>query len=337
MNIAVLGAGAWGSALAIAYARHAAFQVTLWGRDAAAIMAMSSARENTRYLAGLPFPAALQLSTDLPATVAQADVILIVTPIAGLRSTVTAVRACREASPCPVLWACKGLEAGTGLLPHQVMAQAWPDLPISGALTGPSFAKEVAADLPAALTLAADSLENARLLAKMLHIPRLRLYADDDLVGVEVGGAIKNTIAIAAGVSDGLGFGMNARAALLTRGLAETARFAEALGGRAQTLSGLAGIGDLILTATGDLSRNRRVGQALARGESLPAILAGLGHVAEGVSTTREVHLRALALGVEMPIVAATYALLYEAAPADSIVRSLLERAPKTEHYPEPL
>jgi glycerol-3-phosphate dehydrogenase (NAD(P)+) len=231
----------------------------------------------------------------------------------------------------PVVWVCKGFEQSSGKLPHQVVAEELGEGAPAAALSGPSFALEVARGLPTAVTLAAGEADFARNLARELHQPRLRLYFTDDLVGVEVGGAVKNVMAIATGISDGLGLGLNARAALVTRGLAEVARLGVALGGRLETFMGLAGAGDLILTCTGDLSRNRRVGLALGRGAQLDAILAGLGHVAEGVHTAREVDAIARARAIDMPITREVCAVLFEGrAPAEAVAQ-LLARDPKAE------
>ena len=327
MNIAVLGAGAWGTALAISLsARH---RVTLWARDAEQVAAMSASRLNLRYLPEIPLPQALHLTADLNAALADAELILAVVPIVALRATLRRIAELPE--PIPVIWACKGFEANTALLPHQVVAETLPPYFSSGVLSGPSFALEVARGLPTALTLASGDGEFARQTAQSLHHARLRIYSSTDVVGVEVGGAVKNVLAIAAGISDGLGFGHNARAALITRGLAEMTRLGLKLGGSAETLGGLSGAGDLILTCTGDLSRNRRVGMLLAQQQALPDILRQLGHVAEGVYTVREVHQMAQRLGVSMPICEAVYRVLYEQVPAASAVEDLLNRSPNTE------
>ncbi|WP_024303919.1 NAD(P)H-dependent glycerol-3-phosphate dehydrogenase [Pseudogulbenkiania sp. MAI-1] len=328
MKLAVLGAGAWGTALAVAYARH--HDVTLWGRDAAQVAQLEAERVNTRYLPGCPLPAELALSADLARATDGAELILIVTPMAGLRPTLRALTALSPALP-PLLWACKGFEAGSSLLPHQVVAEELPpDVPC-GVLSGPSFAREVALGLPAALAVASDDYAFAKRLARALNSPRLRLYANDDLVGVEVGAAVKNVMAIATGVADGLQCGMNARAALITRGLAEITRLALALGGSQQSMMGLAGMGDLILTCTGALSRNRQVGLKLAEGKSLAEILQELGHVAEGVPTAREVLTMAERLEVDMPITAAVCGLLYHGSDPHKVVEELLGREPKSE------
>lgn len=326
MRIAVLGAGAWGTALALAFSRG--HEVVLWSREAAEIAAMRSDGENRRYLPGIPLPANLQLTDDLQAA-ARADLHLVVTPLAGLRST---ARALQTAAPdTPLLWACKGLEAGTAKLPHQIITEELGPDANCGVLTGPSFAAEVARGLPAAVTIAASDIDFARYWVTALHNNRLRLYANDDLVGAEVGGAVKNVMAIAAGVADGMGFGLNARAALITRGLAEITRLGIALGGRRDTFMGLAGLGDLVLTCTGDLSRNRRVGLMLAEGKTLPDILETLGHVAEGVSTTREVAALSARLGVDMPITNAVDGILSGTLSARDAVEQLLARDPKQE------
>ncbi|XZG69996.1 NAD(P)H-dependent glycerol-3-phosphate dehydrogenase [Chitinibacteraceae bacterium HSL-7] len=327
MKIAVLGAGAWGTALAIRFADRQ--PVTLWTRDVAQASELAAARANERYLPGLPFPDTLAVTADLAEALADAAMVLVVTPIAGLRASLKAITALGNTAP--VLWACKGLEAGTMLFPHEVAEQELPAGVARGMLSGPSFAQEVAAGQPAAVTIAATDREFARTIVEALNTSVLRLYASDDLIGVEVGAAMKNVLAIAAGVSDGLNYGLNARAALLTRGLAEMARFGAALGAKPETFMGLAGIGDLMLTATGDLSRNRRVGLMLAQGLSLPDLLAKLGHVAEGVPTAREVQRQARQLGVETPITDAVCEMLDGSATVPEIVERLMGRAPKLE------
>jgi glycerol-3-phosphate dehydrogenase (NAD(P)+) len=328
MKLAVLGAGAWGTALAMTFAHE--HQVTLWARDAEQVAAMAEARENLRYLPGQRFPDTLALSADLEQALAGVDLVLVVTPIAGLRATVRRIAA-RSAPVPPLLWACKGFEAGSSLLPHQVVAEELPELTECGALSGPSFALEVAQGLPSAVTIASENTAFTQRITRALNNTRLRLYANDDLVGVEVGGAVKNVMAIATGVADGLGFGMNARAALMTRGLAEITRLATALGASPQTMMGLAGTGDLILTCTGTLSRNRQVGLKLAEGKALATVLEELGHVAEGVSTAREVLTMAERLEVDMPITAAVCDLLYHGASPQKVVGDLMGRAPKSE------
>lgn len=327
MRIGVFGAGAWGTALALAYCRE--HDVTLWAWKEEEAAELEAARENRRFLPGVPLPDQLRITSVLAAAADDADLHLIVTPLAGLRETLRNLRV--RTPTTPLLWACKGFEAGTAKLPHEIVREEIGVDADCGVLSGPSFAAEVARGLPAAVTLASARPGFARDWVNRLHQPRLRLYANDDVVGVEVGAAVKNVMAIAAGVADGMGFGLNARAALMTRGLAEMSRLGIALGGRQATFMGLAGMGDLILTCTGDLSRNRRVGLALAEGKSLDDILAHLGHVAEGVSTAREAVRLANRLGVDMPICRAVHAVLHEGADARRAVEELLARDPKQE------
>lgn len=325
LRVAVLGAGAWGTALALAFSdRHA---VTLWSHAQAEIAALTADRENRQFLPGFPFPDALRIEADLRAAVQGTDLALIATPLAGLRST---AKALADVAPdLPFVWVCKGLEAGTGLLPHQVVAEV--NAAICGVLTGPSFAAEVAKGLPTAMTLASADAAFAARMAQELHGNHVRIYANDDVVGAEVGGAVKNVLAIATGICDGLGLGANARAALITRGLAEITRFGEAMGAKRDTLMGLTGVGDLILTCTGDLSRNRQVGLGLASGKTLDQVVAALGHVAEGVPAAREVAKRAAALGIDMPITNAVCAVLDgKLKPAEAVAR-LMNRDPKSE------
>ncbi len=327
MNLTVIAAGAWGTALAICFsAKH---RVTLWTREEDVTQEMLTQRENRRFLPGFPFPEALHIESDFDASVAEAELLVFATPLIGFRPT---LRRLRESSRVkPLIWVCKGMEAETAKLPHQIVAEELGVGALCGALTGPSFAEEVAKGMPTAITLACNDAGFARQIALELHSPRLRIYANDDLPGAEVGGAVKNVMAIATGICDGLGLGHNARAALMTRGLAEIARLGVALGGRPETFMGLAGMGDLVLTCTGDLSRNRQVGLALASGKKLPQILADLGHVAEGVSTAREVARLALQLGIEMPITQAVDSILYNNVPAAEAVEKLLNRDPKSE------
>jgi|ERR1039458_3910513 glycerol-3-phosphate dehydrogenase (NAD(P)+) len=327
MNITIIGAGAWGTALAISLA--ASHRVTLWARDAAQIEAMRVTRYNQHYLPDILLPANLKLSSDFSAALADAELVIIAVPTAALRPTLhQLVQLPRRYN---VVWVCKGFEAETAKLPHQVAAEVLPEGFQYGVLSGPSFAQEVARGFPTALTLASADEEFARSTAQALHHAYLRIYASNDMVGVEVGGAVKNVMAIAAGICDGMGLGLNARAALLTRGLAEITRLGLKLGGRSETLSGLSGVGDLILTCTGDLSRNRQVGLLLVQQHDLPEILRRLGHVAEGVYTVREVHHLAQRLGVAMPICEAVYRILYEHIPAAEMVTTLLNRAPNSE------
>lgn len=326
MKLCVLGAGAWGTALAVAYA--ADHDVVLWTRDPAHARLLESSRRNDRYLPDVDLPAGIRIESDIARALTGCELALVVTPISGLRG---ALRAVATAGTAAVLWACKGFEARSGLLPHAVAAEELPDTVSRGTLSGPSFAIEVARGQPTAITVASNDLAFATRMAAELHSPRLRLYAQDDLTGVEVGGAVKNVLAIATGVCDGLGFGLNARAALITRGLAEIARLGEALGGHGITFMGLAGMGDLILTCTGDLSRNRRVGLMLAQGLTLDEVLAKLGHVAEGVPTAREAAALSRKLGVDMPITRAVADVLDGRVSAREAAERLMARDPKVE------
>ena len=324
MKVAVFGAGAWGTALAIAAAHW--HPVCLWARDAEQAAAMASARENARYLPGAAWPDALRVTGRLDeALAAGTELRIIATPMAGLRGLLTQLDAA-----APVLWLCKGFEAGTGRLGHEIAAEVAPAL-ACGVLSGPSFAQEVAAGLPTALVAASAHAGVRAAAVSALHHGALRIYSSTDPVGVEVGGAVKNVLAIATGVCDGMGLGLNARAALITRGLAEMLRLGLALGAEPDTFAGLAGLGDLVLTATGDLSRNRRVGLLLAEGLALPDILARLGHVAEGVYSAATVVQRAATLGVEMPLAQGVHALLQGQVTAPQLVEALLRRDARAE------
>jgi glycerol-3-phosphate dehydrogenase (NAD(P)+) len=323
-RVAVLGAGAWGTAIAAVLA--ARLQVSLWAQRAEQAQAIAATRRNERYLPGIDLPKPVAVTSDLSHAVSGARLLLVATPVSGLRDVLQ-----RLDGAARVVWLCKGFEEETGLLPHQVVEETLGAQAQAGALSGPSFAEEVARGLPCALTLASRSATFARDAAALLHGGRMRVYYTADVVGVEIGGAVKNVMAIAAGISDGLGLGQNARAALVTRGLAEIARLSAALGGLPETVMGLAGAGDLILTATGDLSRNRRVGLELARGKPLRDILARLGHVAEGVRSAKEVARLAEARGVDMPVTAAVNAVLGGALSPVAAVESLLSRDAKRE------
>lgn len=335
MKIIVLGAGAWGTALAVSATQHPdRHAVTLWARDATQLGLLQAQHENQRYLPGVPLPPTLSFCAaelaELPALATSADLVVVATPMAALRPMLKVLAACQA----PVAWVCKGFEAPVandiGLLAHEVQEQVAPDLQ-AGVLSGPSFALEVARGQPTAL-VAASAFESVRqALVEAFHGPMLRVYANDDIVGVEVGGAVKNVLAIATGLCDGLGLGLNARAALITRGLAEMTRLGVALGAQAGTFMGLSGLGDLVLTATGDLSRNRQVGLALAQGRSLVQVTAALGHVAEGVYSARTVVQRAAYLGVDMPIAQAVVALLDGLLSPQQAVADLMGREPTVE------
>lgn len=332
MDILVLGAGAWGTALAIsAAARH---PVTLWARDPAQAARIAQQRENLHYLPGYRLPAAVALASlgdgGIAALAARHELVVIATPMAGLRGMLGELRDCTR----PVAWLCKGFEAPVsqpyGLLGHEIRTEVAPRL-AAGALSGPSFAQEVANGQPTALVAASDSAVVRDALVQAFHGPSMRVYANEDLPGVEVGGAVKNVLAIATGLCDGLALGLNARAALVTRGLAEMTRLGLALGGRAETFMGLSGLGDLVLTATGDLSRNRRVGLLLAQGRTLQQAVESLGHVAEGVYSARTAVERARRLGVAMPISEAVVDLLDgRVAPAEAVAL-LMGRGPAAE------
>lgn len=327
MRIAVFGAGAWGTALALAF--HGPHSVVLWARNPARIEAMRRERENRRYLPGVALPDTLELTDDFAAAARGADLHLIVTPLAGLRDT---VRRLQQIQPkTPLVWACKGLEAGSGRLPHEIVAEELGTDAPCGVLTGPSFAAEVARGLPTAITLASRDDAFIERWLPALHQPVLRIYANTDLIGAEIGGAIKNVMAIAAGVCDGLGLGLNARAALITRGLAEIARLAVALGGRPETVMGLAGMGDLILTCTGDLSRNRRLGLALGAGQSIDEAVREIGQVVESIQTCNEVRRLAERHALDLPIAFAVHEVLHgHLTPHDGLAR-LLAREQKPE------
>lgn len=333
MKIVVLGAGAWGTAVALSAAQHpAGHQVTLWARNASQARSMLEQRENRAYLPGITLPAALHITSADPAQACQgADLVIIATPMAALRGMLESLRTLTM----PVAWLCKGFEStnsagNPGMLAHEVCAQVAPSL-ICGVLSGPSFALEVARNQPTALVAASEHAAVRDTLVAAFHSPSVRVYANEDIVGVEVGGAVKNVLAIATGLCDGLQLGLNARAALITRGLAEMTRLGVALGARAETFMGLSGMGDLVLTATGDLSRNRRVGLLLAEGKTLQQAVESLGHVAEGVYCARTVAQRATALGVDMPITQAVVALLDgQMGPAEAVAR-LMGRGPAVE------
>jgi glycerol-3-phosphate dehydrogenase (NAD(P)+) len=326
MRIAVLGAGAWGSALAVSFS--AWHEVRLWARRPEACEELS-ARRGSPYLPEVVFPDSLIIEADLASAISSCDVAIVATSTAGLRETATAVAAIRPR--IDLLWACKGFETATGRLPHQVLAEVLPEAKRVAALSGPSFALEVAQGQPTAVVLASPDDAFARETAAQLNSARLRIYSSTDLVGVELGGAVKNVIAIAAGISDGMGLGRNARAALITRGLAEIVRLGVAMGGQAETFMGLTGLGDLVLTCTGDLSRNRQVGLRLAKGSRLDDVLRELGHVSEGVSSAESVRNLARERRVEMPITEAVAHVLFEGeSPRDALQR-LLSRDPRAE------
>jgi glycerol-3-phosphate dehydrogenase (NAD(P)+) len=325
MNLCFYGAGAWGTALSSVAALH--HDVVLVARDAKQASALARDRENRRYLPGIALSPLLNIEDRLERVAGRLDLLVIATPLAGLRD---ACNAARLHSDTPIVWLCKGIEEGSGLLPHEVVAEVYPNAR-AAVLSGPSFALEVARGQPTALTAASTDAALVDDIVRAFHSGALRVYGSRDLVGVEVGGAVKNVLAIAAGICDGLALGLNARAALITRGLSEMARFGAALGADADTLMGLSGVGDLILTCTGALSRNRRVGLLLGEGRPLADILASLGHVAEGVRCAESLAARAALLSVEMPITEAVCAILFKGQSAKDAVAGLLARAPRQE------
>jgi len=334
MKISILGAGAWGTALALALAeRH---QVLLWGRNQNTMSEIAANRENRTYLVGFPLPAGMGITSDFDEAMAhvaltanqEEGLLIVATSVAGLRPLLLQMQ---KSKPANLVWLCKGFEETTRLLPHQVVQQTLGTDIAIGALSGPSFAQEVASGMPCALTIASDSPALRERVVSALHAQNIRVYSSDDVIGVEVGGAVKNILAIATGIIDGLGLGLNARAALITRGLAEITRLGVALGGHVETFMGLAGMGDLILTCTGDLSRNRKVGLGLAQGKQLDTIVTELGHVAEGVRCAQAVRALAADLGIDMPITNAVAAVLFDGDSARDMVKRLLARDPRDE------
>lgn len=336
MKIVVVGGGAWGTALAVNACRKAQspHPVTLWLRDAQQVQDLARVRENQRYLPGVGLPDDLHISSqvlaELVSPLCESDLVILASPMAGLRGLLTQLQHCKAA----VAWLCKGFEAGVanapGLMGHEIQSQVAPALR-GGVFSGPSFAQEVALGQPTALVAASRHVGVRDALVAAFHNPTLRVYANDDVIGVEVGGAVKNVLAIATGLCDGLQLGLNARAALITRGLAEMTRLGMALGAKSDTFMGLSGLGDLVLTATGDLSRNRRVGFALAQGKTLQQSIDELGHVAEGVYSARTVVQRAASLGVDMPISQSVVDLLDGRLKPAEAVAALMGRGPATE------
>jgi glycerol-3-phosphate dehydrogenase (NAD(P)+) len=328
-SVAVLGAGSWGTALAIHLARQGR-RVLLWGRDPAAMAAMGEARCNRRYLPDAPFPPELEPTADLAGAVHASDSWLVAVPSQAFREVLVALAPYRREASV-LVWATKGLEEHSGQWLHQVVAEELGANFPCAAVSGPSFAGEVARGLPTALTVASATPGVAERVAEWFHGERMRVYLSDDILGVQLGGAFKNVLAIAAGISDGLGFGANARAALITRGLAELMRLGEAVGARRETLMGLSGLGDLVLTCTDDQSRNRRLGLALGRGENLDAALAAIGQAVEGARTARMAVSKAAEFGVEMPICHQVHRVLYTGVSTIEAVGELLGRDQKPE------
>ncbi|MEO0047627.1 MAG: hypothetical protein RLZZ410_586 [Pseudomonadota bacterium] len=342
MKVIFLGAGAWGTAMAMHASKNAHnLDVGLWSRSALLAKQIQETRLNQKYLKDISLPDSLNVTDDWQGIFAKAqdqDLVVIATPVSGLKETVHALLALNN---CPKnwVWLCKGLEPETSLMPHQVIER---ELKVSqslnkgirlAVLSGPSFASEVAIGMPCALTVASDSQELVALVQQVFHYGNMRIYGSSDIVGVELGGAIKNVLAIATGIGDGLGLGLNARAALLTRGLSEMTRLITAMGGQPETAMGLTGVGDLILTATGDLSRNRQVGLQLASGKKLSEVLSSLGHVAEGVRCAQAVNDLAIAKNIDMPITQMVCQVLFSNLDLPSAVRLLMGRDPKSENH----
>ena len=334
LKVAVLGAGSWGTALAALMARHG-HSVVLWGRDAQAVDAIDRKHENPRYLPGIALPDTLRATSDFAASLQGADLVLVVVPSHAFTETLRLLAPLRPAA-AGVAWATKGFEPGSGRFLHEVAEDILgPQVPLA-VVTGPSFAKEVALGLPTAVTVHGQDPEFAQRVADVLHGPAFRAYTGDDMVGAELGGAMKNVLAVATGVADGMQLGLNARAGLITRGLNEMLRLSAAIGARPETLMGLAGLGDLVLTCTGDLSRNRRLGLALGRGQSLADAVREIGQVVESVQTADEVMRQAGRHGIELPISSAVRDVLHgDLTPAEGL-QQLLAREQKPE-YPETL
>lgn len=328
-QIAVLGGGSWGTALAIQLAR-ANQDATLWDINPEHIASMEATRCNKYYLPDIPLPANLGLSDNLEQVLQQSNTLLLAIPSHAIRHF---IQGCKQwiTPGHHIVWASKGLEEHSGKLIHQIIAEELPDCTHTAVVSGPTFAGEVARDLPTAVTVAASSHALAAEVADFLHYGNFRVYTSDDMIGVELGGSLKNVLAIAAGIADGLGFGANTRAALITRGLAEIMRLGLKMGAQAETFMGLAGLGDLVLTCTDNQSRNRRMGLALAEGKSIEQAREQIGQAVEGVKTAREAWLLASTHNVDMPIVEQTYRVLYEAKPPKQAVHDLLMREARAE------
>jgi len=334
LPVAVLGAGSWGTALGALIARHG-HPTTLWGRDADVIAAIDGQHENPRYLPGIALPKTLRATTDLASAMSGAGLVLVVTPSHAFAETLRALAPHRPEG-AGVAWASKGFEPGSGRFLHEVAAEVLgPEVPLA-VVTGPSFAREVAAGLPTAVTVHSEQADFAQLVADALHGPAFRAYTGNDMLGAELGGAMKNVLAVATGVADGMELGLNARAGMVTRGLNEMLRLNRALGGRPETLMGLAGMGDLVLTCTGDLSRNRRLGLALGRGQGIEEAVREIGQVVESLQTADEVMRLAKRHGVELPISEAVHSVLHGGLTPMEGLAQLMAREQKAE-YVDPL
>ena len=329
MRFAVLGAGSWGTALAMLLADNG-HDVTLWTHHESAAEAMRRDRANERYLPGIPFPDSLQITADLAAAVDAVDVVLIVVPSHAFRETTQKLAPLLKPDQ-KVAWGAKGLEPGSRKLLHEVAREELGASVLMAVVSGPTFAKEVARRLPGAVTVASQDAEYALALARALHNDHFRAYTGDDITGVEIGGAVKNVMAIATGTADGMGFGANARAALIARGLAEMQRLGRTLGARDETFTGLTGLGDLVLTCTDDQSRNRRLGLAIGQGKSIDETVKEIGQVVEGINTCKEVHELAKEKGVDMPITEQVYLIVHEGHTPEQALRDLMERAVRPE------
>ncbi len=332
-TVAVIGAGSWGTALAAVLARNGT-PTRLWGRDTATLAAIAASGRNPRYLPDVDLPRELVCEGDLATAVRGADIVLVAVPSHAFAAMLAELAPLLGADTA-VAWATKGFEPGTGRFLHELVAAQWPGRP-AAVITGPSFAREVAAGLPTAVTVHSQDAAFAQRLAGLLHAPNLRAYSGPDILGAELGGAMKNVLAVATGIADGMALGLNARAGLITRGMNEMLRLGMALGARPETLIGLSGLGDLVLTCTGDLSRNRRLGLALGRGVAIDEALREIGQVVESVVTTDEVMRLARKHDLDLPISAAVHAVLHgEVTPVDA-VRTLMARERKPE-YPHGL
>ena len=328
-KIAILGAGSWGTALAILAARNGC-QTLLWGHTPEHIAALRLERQNQRYLPGILFPEQLQVTSDLAEVASFSDTLLVVVPSHAFKNTLVQLKP-HFSNGVKIAWATKGFNADQGCLLHEIVANIFSSQTPAAIISGPSFALEVAADLPTAITIASWQPDFAKQLAEILHSNRFRTYTSSDLIGVEIGGAVKNVLAIAAGIADGLGFGANTRAALITRGLNEIIRLGIQLGGKQETFMGLAGLGDLVLTCTDNQSRNRRFGIALGQGKDSATAMREIGQEVEGISAAKETLLLAKKYGIDMPITEQTYRVLYEGLAPQTAVENLLARDLKSE------
>lgn len=328
-RITVLGAGSWGTALAILLARNG-YETILWGHRSDHIQQIKAQRRNERYLRSIELPANIYPQADIAKAVDKSAIVLIAVPSSAFHETLSAI------SPyltprCAVAWATKGIDPQRGELLHVIANDILGDKFPLAVVSGPTFAMEVVRNLPTAITVASESIETAEMLAAVLHNPRFRVYTANDMIGVQVGGALKNVLAIATGVADGLGFGANTRTALVTRGLAEMIRLGTFLGGKQETFMGLAGLGDLVLTCTDDQSRNRRFGLGMGRGEAFDMIVEEIGQEIEGIAAARQVHRLAQRLAIELPISEQVYQLIYENLAPEQTVNNLLSRALRSE------